>query len=67
MYDLTSCNLFNTNIPDGDRIVLWRVRGIPGYYPSKLIAETAARLSFPHEIAHVRYGRVHFVHFIKED
>ena len=50
---------------DGDKIVtLWYVRGMLPLYPTKLVAEVAARASFPHEDEDVRYGRISYREYI---
>lgn len=52
--------------PD-EAVALWWVRGIPNtHYPSKIVAEIAARRAFPHEDPDVRYGRVFFRSFFRE-
>ena len=43
------------------QVTLWRVSGIAGtWYPSKVVAEKAARNCFPDEDEHKRYARVSY-------
>lgn len=49
-------------------LVLWYVKGIPGYYyPTKTVAEMAARLVFPEESPDRRYGRIFYETFAPQD
>lgn len=49
------------------RVELWYVRGIDGYlYPTKIVAEAAARTRFPHEDEDVRYTRIGYVEYVRE-
>lgn len=52
---------------DDDTVELWKVRGLPTYYPTKIVAEMAARRYFPNEDEVDRYGRIGFVRFVRED
>ncbi len=48
---------------EGSEVELWYVRGLPNYFPTKIVAEKAARLQFPYENW---YSRVYFARFVKE-
>ena len=45
----------------GGDVILWGVRGIHNtLYPTKIVAEIAARNWFPSEDSEARYGRIYF-------
>lgn len=45
-------------------VILWYVKGIPGvYYPTKIVAEASARISFPNEDPDRRYSRIFYQTF----
>lgn len=46
-----------------DTVELWFIRGdgTQFAYPTKYLAETAARFYFPHEDTPTRYARIYFV------
>jgi hypothetical protein len=49
------------------QVQLWYVQGIIGtYYETKLLAERAAWMAFPDEIANVRYARIYYKTFYQE-
>lgn len=53
-------------IPDKDEVDLWGVRGIPGaLYPTKAVAEVAARLAFPEQRPEQRYARLYSMKFYR--
>lgn len=56
----------DTAIPLTDEAALWHVRGIPQLYPTKIIAEAAARAAFPSEDPYVRYARIRSLRYYKE-
>lgn len=68
MYDSTKYEVRQLGIHfEGDRIVLWTIRGVPDcYYPTKIATEIMARNMFPNEDVATRYARISFIHFIKE-
>jgi hypothetical protein len=46
---------------DDGTLNLWQVRGMPQiWFPTKLVAEMAARHLFPGEDPDTRYGRIYF-------
>jgi hypothetical protein len=45
-------------------VELWYVFGASGMYPTKIVAEEAARLRFPHEDPDARYARIGYRTFI---
>lgn len=53
---------------DTGQIQLWYLRGDKEgvYYPTKIVAEAAARLMFPTESESARYGRVFYRWFVPE-
>jgi hypothetical protein len=52
----------------GCAVSLWGVRGIPGtLYPTKIVAEVAARLAFSHEGPDQRYARIFYTLFVPQD
>lgn len=61
----------DTHIPErlGTTVELWGVRGSEagGYWPTKIIAESFARALFPREAEDVRYGRIFYVKFLREE
>ena len=49
-------------------VTLWGVRGIPGtMYPTKIVAEMAARYVFTHEGPDQRYARIFYTLFVPQD
>jgi hypothetical protein len=49
-------------------VELWYVQGIIGtYYETKLLAERAAWIAFPDEIASKRYARIYYKRFYQEE
>lgn len=49
------------------QVQLWHVQGIIGtYYETKQLAEKAAWVAFPEEIASARYARLYVKTFYKE-
>lgn len=57
-----------TQIHECDGVVeLWRVRGIDNtFYPTKMVAEIAARATFPKDEMAANYGRISYVRFHNE-
>lgn len=57
-------------IPDFEEeglVQLWAVQGIEGaFYPTKMVAEQAARITFPKEPNNA-YGRIHYSVFVREE
>lgn len=56
-------------IPDnGEEVELWFVWGIPKrLYPTKIVAEAAARETFPDESEGERYGRIFYRRFMRSE
>lgn len=55
---------FDTAPHGCDQVELWFVDGIKGMlYPTKIVAEQAARITFQHESADKRYGRIYYRRF----
>ena len=49
------------------QVQLWHVQGIIGtYYETKMLAEKAAWVAFPDEMASARYARLYVKTFYKE-
>lgn len=49
-------------------VILWGVRGIPdSLYPTKMVAEVAARQIFNGESESERYSRIYYCEFRKAD
>ena len=49
------------------QVQLWYVQGIIGtYYETKLLAERAAWVAFPDEIASKRYASIYYKTFMEE-
>jgi hypothetical protein len=49
---------------EDESVQLWSVKGLPDFYPTKIVAEAAARAAFPNEDS---YRRVFFQRFYMED
>lgn len=50
------------------RVTLWFVQGRPlAYYPTKIVAEAAARHYFPDDDVYTRQARVRYHEFCLED
>lgn len=53
-------------IHDKDEVDLWGVQGVPGaLYPTKAVAEVAARLAFPEQRPEQRYARLYSMKFYR--
>lgn len=66
MGHIASLSLNEVRIPDKDEVDLWGVRGIPGaLYPTKAVAEVAARLAFPEQRPEQRYARLYSMKFYR--
>lgn len=68
--DLTALEV--VMLPDAESVQLWYVRGYPHYgsmrlWPTKIVAETMARVYFPDEDADTRYARIGYRVFNLED
>ena len=67
---MTTVHLSDTQIPypkSSEVVVLWRVLGMDTIlFPTKIIAETAARMYFPSETVEQRYARIFYITFAKE-
>lgn len=49
-------------------VTLWRVTGIDGIlFPTKMLAEIAARTTFPKDEMGTNYGRISYVRFHNEE
>ena len=46
-------------------VTLWSVRGLDGWWPTKIVAEVAARRAFPEEAGEIRYARVFYSTFYR--
>jgi hypothetical protein len=46
-------------------VELWHVGGMDGWlFPTKIVAEEAARLRFPHESPDARYARIGYATYV---
>lgn len=50
---------------DGD-VILWRVAGTAGLFPTKMCAEAVAARVFPQEEYHSRYQRIFYTRFVAD-
>ena len=58
---MTTVYLGDTKIVQQDSVQLWGIQGIPGcLYPTKMVAEIAARQRFPKEDESLRYARIFY-------
>jgi hypothetical protein len=48
-------------------VTLWHIAGVPSVYPTKIVAEAAARLRFPDETIERRYARLYFRMYVLFD
>lgn len=49
-------------------VMLWRVTGIDGIlFPTKMLAEIAARTTFPKDEMGANYARLSYINFKQED
>jgi hypothetical protein len=52
-------------IPGTHEVILWHVRGVENvWYPTKIAAESCARVRFPDEDVETRYARVFYKEFV---
>ena len=54
-------------MPKEQRLALWYVQGISGYWPIKIVAEAMAREYFPDEDCDIRYARIGYQAFNLEE
>jgi hypothetical protein len=68
--ELISLGQAYTVVMDRDtlpHVLIWYVQGIDTWvFPTKIVAEHAARISFPNEDPHTRYGRIFYRKFYQE-
>lgn len=67
-FSAAECTIHEEETTAGrDGVHLWHVHGVPGkWYPTKIVAEQVARITFPDEPNNA-YGRVYYNVFVREE